>query len=123
MEVLPGDMELRFGNTVMTNSANVTSQEPDNIVYTRLETLCQENKLPAKEMRFLNLVSAGDAGRSLPECSIEQRDNGWLVHVGDYEITVCAGYGHIDDIAFTVKRSNCQQAETFKNSTNERNDT
>lgn len=123
MEVLPGDMELRFGSTVMTNSANVTSQEPDNIVYTRLETLCQENKLPAKEMRFLNLVSAGDAGRSLPECSMERQDNGWLVHVGDYEITVCAGYGHIDDIAFTVKRSNCQQAETFKNSTNERNDT
>ena len=35
------------------------------------------------------------------------------------------GYGQpvLDDITFTVKKGNCQQVDTFQNSTKERNDT
>lgn len=60
MDLYPSDLDIRFGTTIMTNSANVTSQEPDNIVYTRLYTLCQENKLPVKKMTFVNVLFAGD---------------------------------------------------------------
>ncbi|MBQ7064465.1 MAG: DUF4962 domain-containing protein [Firmicutes bacterium] len=89
MEVYMGDPELRFGSTLMENSANVTSQEPDNIVYTRLFTICQENKMPAGAMRFCTLITAGSAREgALPTVSNVQTEDGWTVRVGEDEIII-----------------------------------
>lgn len=97
MEVFPGDLELRFGSTMMSVSANVTSQEPDNMVYTRLYTLCEENKLPEREMVFLNLITAGPCSReALPAAAVERTAFGWQVSVDGARIVVNLS-GHPQD--------------------------
>ena len=91
MEVWPGDLGLRFGSTVMMASANVTSQEPDNMVYTRLETLCEENKIPTDKLILLNLITIGSAcecSAAMPKVTIKPTPYGWLISCGEDKIAV-----------------------------------
>ena len=70
----------------MRNEANVTSQEPDNIVCTRLYTLCQENKLPATQMTFINvLLPGGEESEEIP-IRIEHIQNGYSVRIGEERV-------------------------------------
>ena len=82
LEIYQGDPDARMGTTMMENSANVTSQEPDNIVYTRLFAYCQENKLPASEYTFCTLVTTGStAAGGMPQASVVRTESGWTVYV------------------------------------------
>lgn len=102
MDLYPQDMlDTRFGTTIMTNSANVTSQEPDNIVYTKLYTLCQENKLPAKEKVFVNVLFAGDIQE---EHSVSMKQEGDLLRIclDNDEVTV----NQKDEGHYSIKTQN-----------------
>lgn len=86
LRIYPGEQELRYGILLMRNEANVTSQEPDNIVYTRLYTLCQENKLPATQMTFINvLIPGGEESEEVP-IWIEHIQNGYTVRIGEERV-------------------------------------
>lgn len=116
LRVYPGEEELRYGVLVMRNEANVTSQEPDNIVTTRLYTLCQENKLPAAQMVFINVLAPAGAEGTENPIRIKTVRNGYAIAAGDTRIlwseegiSVSAQWGRWDIRSPKIKEKEKEQ--------------
>lgn len=58
LQIYAAGGETAFRHTVTSVSANPTSQEPSLIITHDMQTLCTENKAPAKEFTFLTILAA-----------------------------------------------------------------